>query len=221
MCVCVYMSILWDHIPPQATSPMQSLDIRQCDHPNQFEQYALINDDPPAWSQLDVERRRQVAQKLVLAGQQLELSQRKLELQWAKFNSEWEEYYSSKKENGDSSAADGLMILSSSQSDSSMSETQSDPSVSGTERTIGNRVLKYWGTEKRFFAGVIIDMESDNYLVRYDDGDEAWENDVDSPDDAQRCRKCESCWKFVGHRGRCNGQGRSRKRKLCSNSTDV
>ena len=84
---------------------------------------------------------------------------------------------------------------------------------------IGRRVCKYWEGSKRYFAGTVAASKFQKgvklYFVAYDDGDEAWESEVEDIDDAALpiCRRTLTCWKRANHSGKCLGAKCPKKRK--------
>lgn len=91
------------------------------------------------------------------------------------------------------------------------------PQMEGIPFGVGRRVCRYWEGSKRYFTGRVAAVKLDEgkraYFVEYDDGDEAWESEVEDPCDPslQVCRRSTGCWKRAGHKGVCIGVKRRPK----------
>ena len=72
---------------------------------------------------------------------------------------------------------------------------------------VGKRVCRYWHQERRYFAGTatLCRMVGYNLIhyVKYDDGEEHWESELEELALSYMCNRSSACWKRAGHRGRC------------------
>ena len=122
-----------------------------------------------------------------------------LAFRWVKLRHERDAFY--REIASDRAGANVLLSLS--------TTTPSEPSDASA------RVCVYWQGEKRYYPGVVIDRSTRDdgtptFHVRYDDGDLAWESDVEDPLDPTLpiCRRHSTCWKRKGHPGPCLGTKR-------------
>lgn len=83
---------------------------------------------------------------------------------------------------------------------------------------IGRRVCRYWEGSKRYFPGTVVASNVATgglaaHYVRYDDGEEKWESEVEDIDDVPICQRTSACWKRAGHVGKCIGKKCISRRK--------
>jgi hypothetical protein len=71
----------------------------------------------------------------------------------------------------------------------------------------GKRVGVFWKDMKRWYEGVVVDTRQiTKALIKYDDGEEHWEEEWTNAADIERCAHCP---KLKGHTGRCLGGKRA------------
>lgn len=169
-------------------------------------------DAAPSDEELDRQRRR-------LAQDKLEYERAELEFKWEKLRrsrSDWE---------AQAECAMDLIGLSSASSDPGHVVNHSSPrhSIDGDDDPklfhdgpipVTRRVCRYWDGDQRFYPGTVVDSKKSAgkwyHHVVYDDGEDAWESEVDDIDDPNvpRCRRLPTCWKRRGHCGKCTGMTR-------------